>query len=238
MKKAVQIHIPKTGGMTIRMFLSALVGETPMGYAYHPRLRDRRLKMLVNKIKKDGDEPYYFAFVREPLSRVCSSFAFVIDNELRKEHPNSKPPFWNDKDVRKLLLMKDDQAGPPTEEQFLRAFSTTRHRLFKLLPKLRMMFYQQRRWISGPDSKQIHLYDFGDFANEVERLRLDLGYPLPPPGIELRHTHKTGRSDKKIGESLSRYTHDKITRMLEPDYLLYARMLREKEVRLAEMRAK
>lgn len=74
-------------------------------------------------------------------------------------------------------------------------------------------FRNQHWWINGGEvGKDIHLYDFGDFENEVSRMENDFGLNRKESGV---HTKKTKR--KTAQEELSPKAIRRIAKFYAPD---------------------
>lgn len=167
--KVTQIHIPKTGGESVRESF----GWPSVGHMTYQAQKSKEV---------EGD---FVAMFRCPFDRAVSIYRYFqqatgVDFTLRKREDH-------------LCHQEYIQAWDPGPSVYWEKINPE-----KIRP-LTQHFRNQYWWIKGGEmGKDVHLYDFGDFENEVSRMAKDFGLCRKMSGI---HTKKTKR--KTTQEELS-----------------------------------
>jgi hypothetical protein len=227
-KKAIQIHIPKTGGGGVRSFLTAVSGTKFSGTkGWHKKLGSAQIRRIEKDVLSGGHEPYYFAFIREPLSRFVSAFYWFKKNERRRSrHRSSGKKFWQQRRVKELAPSLADKENVTAEEWWSVALETPA--LLEEARKITVNFCPATRWIKD-DTEEVHLYDFGDFDNELLRLASELGYKVPEGGVATKRSHPSKHGT--VDEELSKPLQEKLRAAFPGEFNLYERMLNQKKTR-------
>ena len=166
-----QIHIPKTGGESVREDF----GWSSVGH----------LTYLAQKSKGvNGD---FLAMFRCPFDRAVSIYRYfqqATGVDFTATSPDRRDHLCHQEYIR---------AWDPGPSVYWEKINPE-----KIRP-LTQHFRNQYWWIQGGElGKDIHLYDFGDFENEVSRMAEDFGLCREMSGS---HTKKTKR--KTTQEELS-----------------------------------
>lgn len=173
--KLLQIHIPKTGGTSVR---KALRGEAE--YFSHLRLQDPQMV----KALAQGDT-FTFTFLRDPLDRAVSLYAFFVRARASRFH---KFEALGRNKGRKSLMF---QCGGLKINEFWREVLADKAD-FEKAP----YFQPQHRWFTHSNEADVNYYDFGALESEFERLCSDAGVV----GQTLQHARKGDR--KAVAEEL------------------------------------
>jgi hypothetical protein len=217
--KPIQIHIPKTGGLSVRKVL----GEEGLPPGHH-RLNSPRIQSQL----LTHEENHLFTFIREPMERLVSVFYFFHhDNE--KTRQKRLRSCGKKRQFALLFYVSTQITGGFTADVFWKSMMTNRpllNHLIKFIPHFDLM----TRWLCGKEN-EVALYDFGDFDNECRRLLSACELPPMPKNGKAPVTHASKHGD--VASELSAETQALLRPWLQPDYDLYHKMLSQKQVRLS-----
>ena len=216
----IQIHIPKTGGLSVRHVLGA---EKSMVCGHNT------MKSKVVQAQMERGKHHLFTFVREPIERLVSSFYFFHDDN-RKTKTARINKVGQKARYALLFHLASNIGGPLTAEQFWKKALSNNKKLLKHLTQFLPHFGLMVRWTAGRED-EMTLYDFGDFDNECNRLRVNCGLTQLDLSKKTKVTHAS--SHGTVEEELSPETIAELKIWLAPDYVLYEKMLKQKAIRNA-----
>lgn len=161
--KLRQIHIPKTGGQSVRVSF----GWDTVGHTTYQEVR---------KVDKDIQ---FLAMFRCPFDRAVSIYRYFQQAsgvDFTSTNPDRRDHLCHQEYIR---------AWNPGPSEYWEKINPE-----KIRP-LTQHFRNQYWWIKGGQiGKDVHLYDFGDFESEVSRMARDFGLKRKKSGV---HTKKTKR---------------------------------------------
>ena len=183
--RITQIHIPKTGGQSVReSFDWGITGHVTYG-----------------GLKGKGVEGDFVTMFRCPFDRAVSIYRYfqqATGVDFTTTSPDRRDHLCHQEYIR---------AWDPGPSLYWERINPE-----KIRP-LTQHFRNQNWWIDGGEvGKDIHLYDFGDFENEVSRMAKDFGFKRKKSGV---HTKKTKR--KTAREELSPKAIRRIAEFYAPD---------------------
>lgn len=214
----IQIHIPKTGGLSVRHVLGA---EKSMVCGHNT------MKSKVVRVQMERGQHHLFTFVREPIERLVSSFYFFHDDN-RKTKAARISSVGRKARYALLFHLASNIGGPITAEDFWKKALSNNKKLLKHITQFLPHFGLMVRWTAGRED-EMTLYDFGDFDNECNRLRVNCGMTKLDLTKKTKVTHTS--SHGTVEEELSPETIAALKVWLAPDYVLYNKMLKQKAIR-------
>ena len=179
------IHIPKTGGQSI----TESFGWESVGH------------LTYQRYKRLGPKRDFVAMFRCPFDRAVSIYRYfqqAVGIDFTTKTPDRRDHLCHQEYIR---------AWDPDPSLYWEKIDPE-----KISP-LTQHFKDQFCWIEGGViGKEIHLYDFGDFNNEIDRMAKDFNLKREKSGI---HTKKTKR--KSAREELSDLAIQKIAKFYRRD---------------------
>lgn len=88
MYRGVFVHIPKTGGTSIKAMFGDAVWSTG-----HQSVKMHRLTWIAKQNQPTWDVVYTFAFVRNPWDRIRAHFFHELGGHTQREGPNTRARF-------------------------------------------------------------------------------------------------------------------------------------------------
>jgi len=196
-KKFIFIHIPKTGGLSVRRCLRPLVDEQNFSISGHSTIET--LEKFLSRRKKECSNYFRFAFIRDPVDRLISAFHFLQNGGINKYDKE-----WSEK----LGLKKY------SFEEFVLS------KLDKLTLKKDLApvhFLQQVYFISG-SSFPINLFKFENLKESMLYILSFLG--VEPSLLKMQHANR-GKYNKNINRHLDNHIVNKIKEIYPEDFELY-----------------
>jgi hypothetical protein len=211
----IQIHIPKTGGLSIRRTLSA--------EAFMPAGHMAIDSPCISELRTIFPRHHLFTFVREPMERLASVYRFFANdnsktgiNRINQEGLGRRYAL-----LFHIVTHLSECADSNTFWKNLMLDKKRHSLLIQYLPHFDLM----SRWTNGRED-EITLYDFADFDNECRRLRVTCGLDDVEKNVKVTH-----KSENRGADELEDDTKALLREWLEPDYKLYEKMLEQKAAR-------
>ena len=175
------LHVPKTGGTTLRNTLG--MGQW---FKRHHAIGNPRMTEVVQRA---GDNAHVFTFARDPLDRAVSAYYFFKNS---RENTDKPPKGFSHIKQKAWLFSVVAHAAQMDANQFYRGLHANGRLQLRRMHKVEPHFIPLHYWIKKAEGmgQPIHYYNFHDFANEYHRLLDDLGAQRRPP---LKHMMKSRR---------------------------------------------
>lgn len=201
-KTPVILHIPKTGGTSMRNTLGL-----PRFFGQHELIGRKRMMEFI----RSQNDPYVFSFLRCPIDRAISAYHHFSTNILVHDKPPTKlipvrRVAWT---ISTLVRM-----GELDLNKFYRALLQDEYLNMERLSHSVPHFKPQSLWVNrNNDLKSMcHYYDFGRFSEEYQRLLSDIGAKNSPKlKHEMRNKSETDYEnsfDSDVEEMLRNYYAD------------------------------
>jgi hypothetical protein len=192
----IYIHIPKTGGWSMHNTLKSVGFTKKNGHKFGGEIKG---------IMGDSfDDHFKFTIVRDPWSRLLSSYTF--------------------------LSTGSDVHRPPEHKEFLtlgvQTFESFIHKLYEInkneddiyiLPhnkthRVNLFTLNQVNWVSGVDVNYIgYLGDLEESMNRINEMT-GINIPIPPKGNTTKHDNPTDVYTTELIDIVSEMYHKDITK--------------------------
>jgi len=213
--KPILIHIPKTGGTTLRSIF-----KLPKLYKVHRKIGSPPMRRAIQKA---GDSAYAFAFLRHPLDRAMSAYNFFVYG--RNQNTNT-PPGFNAVKQKAWLFSVVAQASGMDVNQFYQGMLKNNNLQYRRMCKVIIHFMPQAHWMKLAEAMgvKIHCYNFHKFGSEYERLLDDMGWVASQrPKLEHRMKNPHAKADLAWGNMLDKETQDLLSDFYAEDFALLRR---------------
>ena len=198
-KTPVLVHIPKTGGTSIRNTLGL-----PKFLRVHRRIGEARMMRMI----ESKDDPYVFTFLRCPIDRAISGYYHFVTNKLNGRR---RPPHKLNAVRRTAWLISTVAAmGDLDLNKFLRALFKDDAFHQARLSHVVVHFNTQSYWMNRNDKLKAmcNYYDFGNFAEEYKRLLSDIGAENRPRLKHMMRSKKRPKQDTALDPDVEEMLRD------------------------------
>jgi hypothetical protein len=209
-KTPVLLHVPKTGGTTLRFSL-----DLPTWFKVHRAIGGPRMKALIQR----SDNPHLFVFGRDPIDRAISAYYYFVVSRNDAVKP---PPGFSAIKQRAWLFSCIARIADMDVNGFYRGMFRDNALQYRRLSKVLVHFMPLKDWVDKASGLglPIHYYDFSTFADEYQRLLSDIVAKDRP---RLQHRMNNVAQREKWGVPLAPDVEEMLRDFYAEDYELLRR---------------
>lgn len=206
-KSPVLLHVPKTGGTTLRFTLGL-----PRWFKVHRKIGNPEMVKWIRKM----EDPHVFTFARDPIERAVSAFYYFV---VSRDDSVKPPPGFSSVKQKAWIFSTVARIADMDVNDFFRGMLRDDALQYRRLSKVIVHFIPLSFWMDKAEAMgyPIHYYDFAKFGSEYARLLDDIGAVGAAP---LQHRMDNTKQKDKWWVDLDPDVEDALRKFYADDYAL------------------